>query len=95
MPRICAKLTDLDSQLPALNPYFQLEKNQCTGIWSDPIVDNLARTRPNATFVEKSDTLIDVGFKDGQLQSTSASKIRPLSIKVSNYHSLSSGITIN
>jgi hypothetical protein len=49
-----------------------------------------------ASFVEKSETLGDVGFKDGQLLgSPTFSKIRPQSVKVSSYLSLSGGITIN
>ncbi|KAH8752644.1 hypothetical protein F5882DRAFT_432495 [Hyaloscypha sp. PMI_1271] len=90
------RFIDLESPLPALNPYFNLNHNQCTGIWSDAIVDALARTRPKASFVEKSENLGDIGFKDGQLLGSPVfSKTRPLSVKVSNYLSLSGGITIN
>jgi hypothetical protein len=56
----------LESPLPALNPYFHLNHNECTGIWSDTIVNALARTRPHVSFVEKSETLGDIVFKDGQ-----------------------------
>ncbi|KAH8646600.1 hypothetical protein BGZ60DRAFT_391847 [Tricladium varicosporioides] len=86
---------DLESQVPALNPYFQLENNQLTGIWSDLIVETLERTRPAARYLEKADILPDdVGFKDGQIQGPPLFRKRPLSIKVSCYHSLSGGITI-
>jgi len=79
-----------------LNPYFHLNHDQCTGIWSDAIVDVLAKTRPKASFVEKSETLGDIGFKDGQLLGSPVfSKTKPLSVKVSSYLSLSGGITIN
>jgi len=89
------RFIDLESQVPALNPYFQLAKNQCTGIWSDAIIEHLSRTRPAASFVEKSETLGDIGIKDGQLLgSPTFSKTKPLSIKVSNYLSLTGGITI-
>jgi hypothetical protein len=89
-------LTDTESPLPALNPYFHLNNNECTGIWSDTIVDALARTRPKAYFLDKSETLGDIGFKDGQvLGSPVFSKTRPQSVKVSSYLSLSGGITIN
>jgi hypothetical protein len=81
--------------VPALNPYFELQNNYCTGIWSDSIVDNLRRTRPTAAFAEKADTLNDVGFKDGQLFAPgNFSKVRPLSIKTSSYATLMGGITI-
>ncbi|KAE9367001.1 hypothetical protein N431DRAFT_445687 [Stipitochalara longipes BDJ] len=90
------RFIDLESPLPALNPYFHLNNNQCTGIWSDTIVDVLAKTRPKASFIEKSETLGDIGFKDGQLLGSPVfSKTKPLSVKVSSYLSLSGGITIN
>lgn len=91
------RFIDLDSQVPPLNPYFQLENNKVTGIWSDEIVDTLARTRPEAAFVEKSESLGDVDMgKDGSIITGPAfPKIRPLSIKVSNYQMFSPpGITI-
>ncbi|KAL3421384.1 hypothetical protein PVAG01_07829 [Phlyctema vagabunda] len=92
------RFIDLESQVPPLNPYFQLESNICTGIWSDYIVDTLARVRPKVAFVERSDSLGDVGYdKDGRLLTGPAFlKYRPLSIKVSSYLALSpGGILIN
>ncbi|KAF8848773.1 hypothetical protein BDZ45DRAFT_709122 [Acephala macrosclerotiorum] len=89
------RFIDLESQVPSLNPYFQLAKNQCTGLWSEMIIDALSRARPAATFIEKPENLDDVGIKDGQLlTSPSFSKTRPLTIKVSSYINLSGGITI-
>lgn len=89
-------LTTQDSQVPALNPYFQLIKTQVTGLWSESIIEHLARTRPAATFLEKPENLDEIGFKDGQLLSAPTySKTRPLSIRVSSYLALSGGITIN
>lgn len=82
--------------MPGLNPYFELDKNRCTGIWSDPIIDVLKKSRPATSYVEKSETLGDIGFKDGQLVGTPTfSKTRPQSVKVSSYLSLAGGITIN
>lgn len=90
------RFIDLDSQVPALNPYFQILKNHVTGLWSDPIIEHLACTRPAATFVEKPENLDEIGFKDGQLLTAPTfSKTRPLSIRVSSYLALSGGITIN
>jgi hypothetical protein len=59
-------------------------------------VNVLAKTRPGAIFVDKSETPGEVKFfKDGQfIGPPTISKSRPLSIKVSNYISLSGGITI-
>lgn len=92
--------TDLctDSQIPALNPYFQIEDRKVTGIWSDAIVENLARTKPSATFVEKSESLTDPSLKRDvtMLGFGTYQKTRPLSIKVANYASITSvGISIN
>lgn len=84
--------------MPALNPYFQLLNKQCTGIWSDAIVEALARTRPSISFIEKPDDLCEFDFKDGQLRPPPTfSKTKPLSIKVSSYIVLSrnDGITIH
>jgi hypothetical protein len=86
---------EIDSQVPALNPYFQIAKNQVTGLWSESILQSLERTRPNATYLEKPGSLGDIGFKDGQLFTPPLmSKTRPLSIKMSTYVTLSGGITI-
>jgi hypothetical protein len=91
------RFIDLDSQVPSLNPYFLLERNKCTGIWSDQIIDDLARARSGVAFIEKSESLGDIGYdKDGRLlMGPTFSKIRPLSITVSSYLALSGGITIN
>ena len=85
-----------DSVVPSWNPYFQLEDNKCTGIWSDQIIDTLARTRPGATYYDRPDSSAEANcLKDGQLLSAPTfSKSRLQSIKVSSYLSLSGGITI-
>ncbi|KAL2061431.1 hypothetical protein VTL71DRAFT_7704 [Oculimacula yallundae] len=92
------RFLDLESQVPALNPYFQLQNRQCTGLWSEAIIDALTEARPTATFTEKPDDLCDFEFKDGQLRPPALfSKTKPLSIKVSSYLTLSrnDGITIH
>lgn len=93
-----ANISYPESQAPPLNPYFQMEKGICTGIWSDQIINALTRVRPHARFLERSESLGDVGYdKDGRLLTgPSFLKYRPLSIKVSSYLALSpGGITIN
>ena len=86
----------LESLVPSWNPYFQLEDNKCTGIWSDQIIDTLARTRPGAAYFDRSDASGEPScVKDGQFPSTPHFlKTRPQTIKVSSYLSLSGGITI-
>ncbi|KAG9237436.1 hypothetical protein BJ875DRAFT_152472 [Amylocarpus encephaloides] len=89
------RFIDLESQVPALNPYFHFQDNYCTGIWSDSIIDIMQRNRPGIVLAEKSEN-VDIGFKDGQLLAPgSFSKIRPLSINISSYANLTGGITIN
>lgn len=92
-----ANLTLAESSIPSLNPYFQLSDDKCTGIWSEYIVDTLARTRPSAAFVEKAESFGELGIKDGQVSGAAGfTKPKPLSIKVSNYAALNAGgITIN
>ncbi|PQE15834.1 F-box-like domain-containing protein [Rutstroemia sp. NJR-2017a BBW] len=90
------RFIDLESQVPPLNPYFEMVQNRCTGIWSTQIVDELAKSRSSAYFVEKAETLgeVEVG-KDGQfLTGPTFSKTRPLSIKVSSYLTLTGGSPI-
>jgi hypothetical protein len=83
----------IDSVVPSWNPYFQLENNICTGIWSDLLVDTLAKSRPSATYVEKSELSFE--SKDGQpLNPSNLPKSRPKSIKVSDYLKVSGGIGI-
>ncbi|KAJ5041671.1 uncharacterized protein L3040_005244 [Drepanopeziza brunnea f. sp. 'multigermtubi'] len=92
------RFLDLDFQVPALNPYFQLENKQCTGLWSETIVDALTKARPSAAFAEAPRDLTDIGVKDGQVQTpANFSKTKPLSIKLSTYQAFAgtSGITIH
>lgn len=89
-------VTSTDSIVPSLNPYFQFKNDRCTGIWSDTIVEAIAKARPAASFAAKSDTFEEADlFKDGQLtRPAPLPRPRPDSIKVSSYHSLCTTITI-
>lgn len=51
-----------ESVVPSWNPYFQLEDNKCTGIWSEQIIETLARTRPAAAYFEKVYIFITIIF---------------------------------
>jgi hypothetical protein len=86
-----------DSQVPSLNPYFELKDNRCTGLWSEKIVAKLAKSRPSVV-IETSEAPADMTlFKDGlPLPSLTVGHSRPLSIKVSSYLALGAqtGITI-
>lgn len=80
--------------MPAYNPYFQLMKTQVTGLWSELIEENLARTRPAAVYLEKPES-IDENLKDGKLDAADSSRVRLLAVRVSSYLALSGGININ
>jgi hypothetical protein len=86
----------IDSVVPSWNPYFQLEDNRCTGIWSDQILDTLSKTRPGASYLQILDPPVDEDVsKEGHADGPPTfSKSRLQSIKVSSYLSLSGGITI-
>lgn len=87
------RFIDLESQIPGLNPYFQYNKDKCTGIWSDSIVESLSMSRPKASFVEKPDIIDDL--KIGQIfANPSFNRNRPLCINISHYACLVSGINI-
>ena len=49
------RFIDLDAPCPLLNPYFQLQGDECTGLWNDHILNFLALARPRAGFVDIGD----------------------------------------
>ncbi|RKF75376.1 hypothetical protein GcM1_234060 [Golovinomyces cichoracearum] len=81
------RFIDIESKIPNLNPYFQFSKNQCTGIWSEEIVESLFKNRPAAFFAENPEML-------GHLRSGYGSfpKARPKCISISEYADLANGI---
>ncbi|KAK3940018.1 hypothetical protein QBC46DRAFT_137402 [Diplogelasinospora grovesii] len=90
------RYVDLDSPVPPLNPYFLLRDGWCSGVWSDAIVSELNRVRPNARFEDLAESFGEVGHgKDGRMTiSPEFPKSRVLSLKLSNYALLSNGISI-
>ncbi len=90
-------LTDgIDSPVPPLNPYFIIRDGWCSGVWSDMIVAEINRVRPDIRFEEMVESFGEVGYnKDGRLViSPDFPKSRVLSLKLANYAMLSGGITI-
>ena len=49
------RFIDLDSPYPLLNPYFQLQNNMCSGIWTEQILENLNKARPTALFAPEGE----------------------------------------
>ncbi|KAJ5209894.1 hypothetical protein N7472_000033 [Penicillium cf. griseofulvum] len=78
------RFIDLDSSCPPLNPYFQLMHNECTGLWSDDILEALCINRPSASFVELTDGIY-AEYDDQQIVGALMPRVRPLGIQVSMY----------
>ncbi|KAL2018730.1 hypothetical protein VTK56DRAFT_436 [Thermocarpiscus australiensis] len=90
------RYVDLDSPVPPLCPYFLLRDGWCSGVWSDAIIAELNRARPEARFEELAESFCEVGYnKDGRMTiSPDFPKARALSLKLSNYALLSGGILV-
>ncbi|KAK8061581.1 hypothetical protein PG994_007947 [Apiospora phragmitis] len=90
------RYVDLDSPVPPLNPYFIVKDGWVSGVWSDDIVAELNRVRPDARFEAMAESFGEVGYnKEGRLViSPDFPKSRVLSLKLANYAMLSGGITI-
>ncbi|RFU78722.1 hypothetical protein TARUN_3510 [Trichoderma arundinaceum] len=90
------RFVDLDSVLPPLNPFFLMQNGKCTGVWSDYIIAEMNRVRPNITFPGLSDTFGNIVYsKDGRMIiAPEPSRPRITSLKLSNYRSLATRITI-
>ena len=76
-----------DSAVPPLNPYFLMRDNSCTGVWSDALLRELARVRPEAQYEELTENFGDLAWnKDGRLYvSTQGNRLRVRSLKISSY----------
>lgn len=88
---LCSILTTVaESVLPALNPYFTLRNGQCTGVWSERIVEEMARVRPEVKFPELSESFGDIFYnKEGRMVVAPENpQPRVTSLKLSNYRSL-------
>lgn len=86
----------LDSVLPPLNPFFLMQNGKCTGVWSEQIIAGINRVRPETTFPGLSDTFGNIVYsKDGRMIiAPEPSRPRITSLKLSNYRSLATRITI-
>ncbi|PHH68170.1 hypothetical protein CDD82_756 [Ophiocordyceps australis] len=91
------RFVDLDSLLPPLNPYFLLKHQTCTGVWSEAIVAEMARVRPEVSFAELSENFGSIMYsKEGRMVvSHDGCRTRITSLKLSNYQALANRITIH
>jgi hypothetical protein len=78
------RFIDLDSTCPPLNPYFQLVNNECTGLWSEDILEALRMNRPSASFMALTDGTA-AEYDDQQIVGALIPRVRPLGIQVNMY----------
>ncbi|KOS45627.1 hypothetical protein ACN38_g3483 [Penicillium nordicum] len=78
------RFIDLDSSCPPLNPYFQLVNDECTGLWSQNILEALRMNRPSASFVALTDGTA-AEYDDQQIVGALTPRVRPLGIQVNTY----------
>lgn len=79
------RFLDISPFCPQVKPYFTLTGNQCTGLWSDEILDALRQSRPMAQFVELSDGIHPEFDKEGAFVAISPIPRRPSSINARMY----------
>ena len=73
------RFIDLDSTCPPLNPYFQLVNDECTGLWSEGILEPLRMNRPSASFIALTDGTA-AEYDDQQIVGALIPRVRPLGI---------------
>lgn len=79
------RVIDLDSVCALLNPYFQLQNNKCTGLWSEWILQTLNEVRPDTHFEELSDGIFPQYDANQQLIGAVYPRSRPGSIRAGAY----------
>ncbi|KAE8141601.1 hypothetical protein BDV38DRAFT_190117 [Aspergillus pseudotamarii] len=79
------RFIDLDSACPPLNPYFQLIDDECSGLWSERILDMLHEARPQAHFIELSEGIYPQYGPNHQIVGAVYPRTRPLSIHAATY----------
>ncbi|KAL2826530.1 hypothetical protein BJY01DRAFT_255979 [Aspergillus pseudoustus] len=79
------RFIDLDSACPPLNPYFQLVESQCTGLWSEQILESLHESRPDAAYLKLTDGIYPQYGHNHQVVGAIYPRTRPLSIHASTY----------
>ncbi|QPG95204.1 hypothetical protein C2857_007831 [Epichloe festucae Fl1] len=89
-------LSPAESILPPLNPYFFMANGQCSGVWNDAIVAEMARVRPHVAFTELCESFGNISYsKDGRMVIVPEyPRARITSLKLANYRSLATRITI-
>ncbi|KAJ5974973.1 hypothetical protein N7481_008680 [Penicillium waksmanii] len=84
------RFLDVSPFIPQVKPYFRLNGNVCTGLWSDAILKALKRSRPLAKYVELADGIKPLFSDDGHLLGISHIPRQPLSINARMYEYIAS-----
>lgn len=73
-----------------------MANGECSGVWSDAIVAELSRVRPRVQFTELCESFGNISYsKDGRMViMPEYPRTRISSLKLSNYRSLATRITI-
>lgn len=87
----------IESVLPPLNPYFLMQDGECSGVWSNAIVSEMALARPEAIFPDLSESFGHVSYsKEGRMViSPEYPRTKITSLKMSNYQKFANRITIH
>lgn len=88
------RFIDLDSPLPLMNPYFQMKEGRCSGIWSEKLVEMLAKHRHEARYISLQDGIVGAASLASEPKDF-FSRQRPASIKTSVYQTLSDPMFLN
>ncbi|EFX02424.1 hypothetical protein CMQ_2473 [Grosmannia clavigera kw1407] len=82
--------------VPPLNPFFLLHNGRASGVWSDTIVAELNRVRPESQWEELSETFGEMTVsKDGRMVINAEFPKKPVvSLKLSNYDYLAALATM-
>jgi hypothetical protein len=86
------RYVDLASISIPLNPYFELVKDECTGLWSPEILKALSVHRPSARFVELEDGITVNRDENGRIVSARLPQARPRSIQAMTYSVVQAGL---
>ena len=87
LEHIRIRFIDLDSPCALLNPYFQLKKGRCYGLWNEEILELLQVVRPGLGFAELGDGINSSWRKDEGIGGGAGiyPKKKPGAIKASSY----------
>ena len=85
------RFIDLDSPCALLNPYFELRRGKCYGLWNEEILDLLPKVRPGAEYEELGEGINPAWKKDDVVVGTiyPSPSMKPKAIKSSSYRVLS------